>query len=180
MKLEGRKSIASAIHQALVEIYTLNEAGLSLSISKNRLETFYTQHLNQIAFSKTEEGNVVPSFASEQLRQETLNLVTEAQSAVEESETLEPGEIEDGDLPEFSSYKAEDLEDQNKEAPLLETEDPIEDTLEFPEEDFPTASSDNDPDTDKALQKRNQGEIHWLNVSFHDLNVKFAVFIQVR
>lgn len=180
MKLEGRKRIASAIHQALVEIYTLNEAGLSLSIPRNRLETFYTQQLNQIAFSKTEEGTVVPSFASEQLRQETLDLVTKGQSPAEETETIEPGEIEDGCVPEFSSDKAEDLEDQNKEAQLMETEDPTEDTLEIPEEDFSTASGDNDSDIDTASQKRNQGEIHWLNVSFHDLNIKFAVFIQVQ
>lgn len=147
-KMESREDISEAIHRALVEIFTLQEARVSMEIFMGYGETPEAHYFKDVSFKQAPGGATVPIFADEKLREEVLDSLTEVEndSATSVEAIADESQAPTADEPQPPAREeVEDLWDQKSTA----REEPI-------------------------FDYRPNDET-WLNVSFDDRKTKFAV-----
>lgn len=79
-KMESREEISEVIHRALVEIYTLKEARVPMEIFMSYAETPEAHYFKDVSFKQDADGTTVPVFASEELREQVLDSLTEVEN----------------------------------------------------------------------------------------------------
>lgn len=168
-KMESREDISGAIHRAMVEIFTLKEAKIRMDISIRYGETPETDYLKDVSFKQAEDGNTIPVFSYEQLREEVLDFLTEVEEAQNDSATSLESTVDEPQVP------------GQEEADLIENNSPIRaeteaatsgDTGIFNETKFDDQESSENEETIDEIQSNDET---WLNVTFNDLETKFAV-----
>lgn len=159
--MQTREDISRTIHQAMVEILTLKEAGLPLNISVNLERTAEKDYTKEVSFRQADDGTITPVFLQEQLRQAVLvSLVADA----------------DGDEVDDGGYTDPSLDDSQE----LITERAAEFELENKDR-----LAGGHMETQAQLQPLANSEIvqvpatpndeSWMHVPFEDINIKFAV-----
>ena len=118
-KLESREEISEVIHRALVEIYTLKEAHIPMEIFMSYAETPEAHYFKDVSFKQDADGNTIPVFASEELREQVLDSLTEVENALEayldaaeESEASDPEETES--VTNNSTIQADEADDREE------------------------------------------------------------------
>lgn len=169
-KMQTREDISRTIHQAMVEILTLEEAGLPLNISVNFEPTAKKDYIKEVSFRQAEGGTITPVFLQEHLRQAVLGSL--AADAVED-------EGDEGGFTEPS------LDDSQK---LI-----MERALEFQQANKDESAEGHmetqaqSPALAKCEIVQGRGEIEepfleftpndesWMHVQFDEISIKFAV-----
>ena len=124
MKMDSREELSAAIHQALVEIYTLSEAGRSLADASNA-QLDGIGNLGAVGFSKLEDGSFAVVFPEETVRQQVLKSTlplpsTQTDPTVEpppDTEASNTADVKDGLSVETAAGEA-----VVEEEPLVESE----------------------------------------------------------
>jgi hypothetical protein len=184
-KMQSKEDISVAIHRALVEVFTLQEAGLPTAIPA-WTETPYDSDWSEIGFQQTENGTTVPIFPNENTKQEILLSLTKSEplddpgsdTSVDEVEGLGSEEswmnrgggstanmIEESNptlLEENQTSVAEEISSEEElEALNIDNLKAVEDDIAQEQDTGPLTPSGLDPS--------------WLNVSLNDMTIKFAV-----
>lgn len=169
-KNQTREEISRKIHQALVEIFTLKEAGLPLNISVSFKQTVENDYIKDVSFREAEDGTVAPVFIQEQLRQVVLGSLA---AGADDDEGDDRGYAEPslGDSQELIAETAPDVEQENKDGSAegqVETQAQIQplvtsEIVQGPEE------------IEKPFLDFTPNDESWMDVQFGDINIKFAV-----
>lgn len=168
--MESKEDISIAIHRALVEVYTLREAGLSI-VFPTWEDAHYDSDWGAVSFHQHGNGTVEPIFPNEQIRQKILHHLTNPEPEDDPVSDSVAEDVEDLGTEESKDRLDESVQmsqDQSlpSEGGELEgsTSDISDDDIVSEDEAFPSTS----PLTDKS----------WLNVPFDDINVKFMVGVE--
>lgn len=165
-KMDSREEISEAIHRALVEIFTLKEAGISMEIFMGYQETPEAQYFRDVSFKQAKNGNTNPIFAYKDLREEILDSLTEVE---ENSKTSLKATVKNSQAP--GREQAELI--KNDSIVQAETESAaLDDTSRLGETDLEDQESTERGDL--FFDNRPNDET-WLNVSFSHPKTKFAV-----
>ena len=167
-KLEGGEVIIAAVHRALVEVFTLKQAGLPLVLDYHAGDSYlddaddYLQRLAKEArfeVDATGEGRLL--LEHETLEQAILNSITPKEVQKEDED-----ELEAEDAGQLDTYPPE-VERQK-----FEIESPTE-----PEnhEDAFTDKDGNPTNSQDFVQSLLPVDQNWRNVSLQDSGIKFAV-----
>ena len=170
-----------------------------MEIFMSYAETPEAHYFKDVSFKQDADGNTIPVFASEELREQVLDSLTEVENALEayldaaeESEASDPEETES--VTNNSTIQADEADDReetelitnNSTLPADEAADPKEAEL-ITENSIIEAEEAPDMLQKKSLENQESIEreepvldnLHndetWLNVSFHDPYTKFAV-----
>ena len=118
-KLESREEIIMAIHQALVEVFTLKQADLPLSMDVNPTTSMpHNEYLRWLAedasFEKTENGETQLVLGSRELQDAIIDSImpkeptedeaTEAGAAMEQQQPIEEGLVEATNLEQVDDF----------------------------------------------------------------------------
>jgi len=165
-KLQSRQDISAAIHRALIEVFTLREAGLELLVQNAVGDERGLGAMSGARIVQVDNGTVRVEYAREELREEVIAALTTAPEASEE---------EGGDVEIVAS--ASDAEAQTQE-PVKTEEIQDEDVFE-PEEQASTAAVREQSPTKQstawlAFSDAVPGE-QWINTTFPSPPLKFAV-----
>ena len=186
-KLQSREEIVMAVHQALVEVFTLKQADLPLSIDANPTTSMppndYLRWLAQDAsFEQSESGEMKLVLASKELqdaildsilpKEPTEDEIAEVEEVMEEEEPVEEQLAEASNLQQGHDAGALDgtspaIDSEPVEADRTETNEtydalPLVDSVD---------SSSTEHDGGPILSANDS----WRNVSLEDQAVKFAV-----
>lgn len=173
-KTEHRKDIVIAVHRALVETYTLMEAGLPLVMDYYSIDPTkdYAKRVAESAkFEQDSNGKMDLVLESEELRHSILSCVTpqEHDNGAIEGTKIEDEEVEEQDFQEQETEtKGADERPFIKEDNDSNLESEGSEQLDLNGEPInPLSSSD--------LIARAPASDTWRNVSFQDPAIKFAV-----
>ena len=152
-KLESKDDIANAIRRALVEVYTLIEAGRSPADATNALDDRIIPNTSLVSFDATADGSVSLIFPDEQTRQDVLDSTVEAEPLEEVLQMqIESENEESAGTTDLGSVEAT----------------PVDELI--PESDASVESFEDD--TSPSTVK---GDDSWKIVTFKDPAIKFAV-----
>lgn len=157
-----REDISRAIHRAFVEIFTLKEAGLPIDISGDFVQTSQTDYIKDVSFKQAEDGTTVPVFVQEKLRKEILDSLT---TEHDELNTNDPnGSLVDvlGDTQVVEDKGAISTAKTQTSALIDLGAGDLEHT-------------ESTVQTEKPSLEFAANDETWLNVHFHDIDVKFVV-----
>ena len=150
--IESPEDIKKLLHRAIAEVFTLLEAGRPLNDATNAIGDRIIADFSKVTFSELEGGSVALHFSAEQVRQDILastaqsKPVQEVLGAGTESEAYQlPG---DTDLESVEATPVKDILDEKR----ADDQSTINDSFE------------------PAIVDQS-----WLNISFRDSGVKFAV-----
>ena len=124
MKIDSREELSAAIHQALVEIYTLSEARRPLADASNATLGAF-EKLGAVSFSKSEDGILKVVFPDEAVREQILKAtlplpITQTDPIIEPPTDVKAGaapDVGDGVVVETSAGEV-----MVEEEPLAESE----------------------------------------------------------
>ena len=157
-KLKIRTEISEAVHRALAEIYTLQEAMMPLVVASSRKDDL--PELSGISFSHDVDGNVTLKFADEGLRKRIID----SMSRVE--------------MEEETSHSEEDML-REMEQQLEQANDNMDVSIEEPDS-LPTSDVEVVPLSEELeaspLDAASQ-DLSWRNIALDDPDIKFAVCI---
>ena len=165
-RMESKEDISIAIHRALVEVYTLREAGLSI-VFPTWEDAHYDSDWGAVSFHQHGNGTVEPIFPNEQIRQKILHHLTNPEPEDDSVADSVAEDIEDlgkEELNERLDERVQMSQDQSlpSEGELGgSTSNISDDDMVSEDETFSSTS----PLTDKS----------WLNVPLDDINAKFMV-----
>lgn len=180
-KLDSREDVSRVVHRALVEIFTLREAGVPVKDLVRFRDTAEADYLRDVGFGKHADGNTVLVFSDEKLRSDVLGSMIykmepnnlkkvdhtiPTNDAVNEEKPLRQIDAEDLGLTEERSLS------QGDDEYLKSTEEGSPSQADV-EELGPTESSFLDT-SDLSLDTRPNDET-WLHIELNDNRVKFAV-----
>ena len=186
-KLESRDEIVMAVHQALVEVFTLKQADLPLSMNANPTTSMPpNEYLRRIAeeasFEQTENGEVQLVLGSNELQDAILDSIMPKELTKDETAEVEevigvqqPVEDEVAEAHDFQRVHdagalegpAPGIESQSAEADMTETNETY-DALPLVD----TVDTSNAEDHGGPITPANNS---WRNVPLEDQAVKFAV-----
>ena len=186
-KLESREEIIMAIHQALVEVFTLKQADLPLSIDVNPTTSMpHNEYLRWLAedasFEKTGNGEIQLVLGSKELQNAILDSImpmeptedetAEAGAGMEQQQPIGEGLAEANDLEQI-----DDAGDLGGPAPAIDSQLVEADRTETYEtsEALPLVESldpSNTVDDGRPIAPANDS---WRDVPLENQTVKFAV-----
>ena len=181
-KLESREEIIMAVHQALVEIFTLKQADLPLSIDGNPTTSVpHNEYLRWLAedasFKKTENGEIELVLGSKELqdaildsilpKEPTENGTADAGAAMEQQQPIAEGLVEAN-----NSGQADDAGGLEGSAPAIDLQ-PVE--ADRTETALPLVESLESSNTEVDGGPITPASDSWRNVPLEDQAVKFAV-----
>ena len=155
-KLESKPELENAIRRALVEVYTLLEAGRPPTDATQALDDRIIPNISLVGFDTAANDSVSLVFPDEQTRQDILDSTVEAKALVEVLEVQTESETEQS--PESTDLAS------------------VEAT---PVEDLTSESDDNDMDNVPGTVQDIQGDDTWKSITFTDAHIKFAVRIHI-
>jgi len=165
-KLQSRQDISAAIHRALIEVFTLREAGLELLVQNAVGDERGLGAMSGARIVQVGNGTVRVEYAREELREEVIAALTTAPEASEE---------EGGDVEIVES--ASDAEAQTQE-PVKTEEIQDQDVFE-PEEQASTAAVREQSPTKQSTAWLAFSDAvpveQWINTTFPSPPLKFAV-----
>ena len=186
-KLDSREEIIMAVHQALVEVYTLKQANLPLSMDANPTTSMphnvYLRWLAEDAsFEETENGEIQLVLGSKELQDAILDSImpkeptgdetAEAGAVMEQQQPIEERLTEANDLEQV--YDAGGLEGS---APAIDRQ-PVEDDrteTDKTSEALPLVESLDPSNTEDDGGPIAPANDNWRNVPLENQAVKFAV-----
>ena len=186
-KLESREEIVMAVHQALVEVFTLKQAGLPLLLNANpttsmRPKEYLRWIAEEASFEQTENGEVQLVLGAQELQDAILDSVVpkeptgdeiaEAEEVMEEQQPVEEVLAEPSNVQQMRD--AGGLEGSQ---PAIDSQPVGADGIETNEgyDALPlidAVRSSNTEDDDGPITPANDS---WRNVPLEDQAVKFAV-----
>lgn len=169
-RMESKEEISIAIHRALVEVYTLKEAGLSIVFPAWE-DAEYDSDWGAIGFHLHGNGTVEPIYPSEEIRQKILHHLTTPEPEDDSSADSMAEDVEGIGAEESDEKTGEEGQaslDQSSSAEEGELEGSAVDTPED-ESIAEDETASESPLTDKS----------WLNVPLDDINVKFMVGVSL-
>ena len=170
LRMETKEDIAIAIHRALVEVYTLREAGLSI-VFPSREDADYDSDWGAVGFHQHGNGSVEPIYPSEEIRQKILQHLTNPESEDDSSADSMFEDVEDLESEELDEKIGEEAQASLDQSQSSEEGEPEGSTVDTSQND--TVAEDEtiseSPLTDKS----------WLHVPFDDINVKFMVRLRL-
>ena len=182
-KLESREEIIMAVHQALVEVFTLKQADLPLSIDVNPTTSMpHNEYLRWLAgdasFEKIENGEIQLVLGSKELQNAILdsimpkNETADAEAIMEQQPPIDEGLVE-ANNPGHAGV-AGGLEDS---APAFDRQPVEADRTETDKasEAFPLVESLESSSTEVDDGPITPASDSWRNVPLEDQAVKFAV-----
>jgi len=178
VKMQSRQDISAAIHRALIEVFTLREAGLETTVRNAVGDERGIAAMSGAILVQAGDGTVRVEYASEELREEVLAALT---TALEEEPAMAKEEVSDVD----TTAEEELLSASDAEAQIQEQENTVEERDEEvfePEEQAfrqSTAAVRDDSPTKQstawlALSDAVPVE-QWINTTLPDPTIKFAV-----
>lgn len=169
-KMHTREDISRTIHQAMVEILTLKEAGLPLNISVNFESTVKKDYIKEVSFRQAEGGTITPVFLQEQPRQAILGSL--AADAVED-------EGDDGGFTEPSLDDSQNLlTERALEFEQESKDESAESDMETQAQSSPLAKCEivqGPEEIEEPFLEFSPNDESWMHVQFDDINIKFAV-----
>lgn len=154
-KLLSREDLMLAIHRAVVEVFTLREAGRPLTDATNARDDRIIPRTNEVNVTFSDDQSPVLSYPDEQVK-ETILQSTIVGEPVEE-------------VIEVQNEMEADTEPSNDTAATTPLEEvsatPVEQVMHPENQELPT------PPTQPALPQ----DPTWLNISLRDPAIKFAV-----
>lgn len=168
-RMESKEDIAIAIHRALVEVYTVKEAGLSI-VDPSWEDADYDSDWGAVGFHQHGNGTVEPIYPSEEIRQKILHHLTNPES-------------EDDSLADSVAEDVEDLETEESDEKTGEEAQATLDQSQSSEEGELEGANVNTPEDDMMEEDETNSESpltdkSWLNVPFDDIDVKFMVSVR--
>jgi len=180
VKLQSRQDISAAIHRALIEVFTLRDSGLETMVQNAVDDDRGIGAMSGATLLQAEDGTVRVEYASEELREEVIAALTTAPEV--EPATLEE-EVSDVEIAaEEDMSSASDVEAQIEE-PVNAAEIRDEDVFEPEEQELSQSTAtvrDNSPTKQSAAWLALSDAVpveQWVNTTFPDPNIKFAVSI---
>lgn len=174
-KMQSKEDVSFAIHRALVEVYTLQDAGLPIVIPA-WAETPYDSDWGEIGFQQTEDGITIPIFPNENIKQEILQSLTKPKPVDEPDSAAFGDGVEGLDNKESKTNPNTTMLEENQ-TPVEEevsSEGALEalnvDSLEEAEDDI-EQEQDTESSTPSILDPS------WFKVPLDDMTIKFAVRI---
>ena len=146
---DSREDVAKSIRRALIEIYTLKEAGRPLTDAAYALDDKITSSLGGVSFSTSADGSVKVLFPDEETQQAVLQSIVESKSAEEVLE-IDEEVVAEVEVEREDSTTTEDL----KTDPARKLEEPP-------------------PQTIKAFEP--VADDSWIPIAFPNADLKFAV-----
>ena len=186
-KLESREEIIMAVHQALVEVFTLKEADRPLSIDVNPTTSVpHDEYLRWLAedasFEKTENGEIQLVLGSKELQDAILDSIIPKEPT--ENKTADAGAvmeqqqpIEEGLVVANNPGQADDAGGLEGSAPAIDRQPVEADRTETDKssEAFPLVESLEYSNTEVDGGHITPASDSWRNVPLEDQAVKFAV-----
>lgn len=178
-KTEHRKDVIIAVHRALVETYTLIEAGLPLVMdyySIDPTEDYAKRVAESAKFEQDSSGKMALVLESEELRHSILSCVTpqEHDNSAIEGTKIEEEEVEGQDFEEQESEEQETETKGADERPFI-GEDTDSNLESESSEQLDLNEEPTNPPRSSDLIARAPASDTWRNASFQDLAIKFAV-----
>ena len=185
VKLQSREDISAAIYRALVEVFTLQNAGLEPVVKTTVGGDWGVQALSGAKIVQLGDGAVKVDYASEDLREELITVLTSVPE-------VEAGTLEGEGAVEKESLQESEIGTQNEDVPSQEeqanaTEAQEEDVFE-PEDpagdDVAAAVTDTQMGAPVEASKKRAAWLalldhvpaeQWIKITFADPSVKFAV-----
>lgn len=172
-RVEGRSDITLAVHRALVETYTLKEAGLPLVMDYSAIDPTedYAQRVaGGATFEQDAKGQISLVLESEELRKLILDCVTPQERSKNDTK-IEDAEVEEGETTEEGM---EFGEAEERPSQIVNNDDEID--SKFDDFDSPVLDEESsDAAGSRDLATFMPASDHWRNVSLDDAAVKFAV-----
>lgn len=169
-KIQTREDISRRIHQALVEIFTLKEAGLPLDISVNFEQTAENDYIKDVSFRQAEDGNITAVFKQEQLRLVVLgSLAATADRDKGDDEGYAEPTLDDSQ--ELIAETAPGVGQKKKDG-LVESQMETQAQSQLPATSEIVQGSE---EIEKPVLGFTPNDESWMDVQFEDTNIKFAV-----
>ena len=186
-KLESREEIIMAVHQALVEVFTLKQEDLPLSMDANPTTSMpHNDYLRWLAedasFERNENGEIQLVLGSKELQDAILNSImpkeptedetAEAGAVMEQQQPIEEGLAEANNLGQL-----DDAGGLGSSAPAIERQPVEADRIETGQtsETLPLVESPDPSTTENDRGPIAPANDSWRNVPLEDQAVKFAV-----
>ena len=182
-KLENREEIIMAVHQALVEVFTLKQANLPLLMDANPstkvpADTYLRWLAEDASFETTEDGETRLVLESEELQDAILDSITPKAGNQHELAVVMPedevnrGEVEERNRQQMRASGRQDSSLQAVEQQNLELDQPEEQATT---EALAQSESGNMTETYEDLGPIAPANSSWRNVPLVDESIKFAV-----
>lgn len=178
-KTEHRKDVVIAVHRALVETYTMIEAGLPLVMdyySIDPTEDYAKRVAGSAKFEQHSNGKMALVLESEELRRSILSCVTPQKH---DNGGIEGPKMEDEEVEE-RDYEKQEFEEQEMESKGADERPSIKEDNDSDLESEGSEQLDLDeepikPPRSSDIIARAPASDTWRNVSFQDPAIKFAV-----
>lgn len=168
-KMQTREDISRTIHQAMVEILTLKEAGLPLNISVNFEPTAKKDYIKEVSFRQAEGGTITPVFVQEHLRQAVLgSLAAEVEDEGDDGGFTEPSL---DDSQKLIMERALEFQQANK-------DESAEGHMETQAQSPPLAKCEivqGRGEIEEPFLEFTPNDESWMHVQFDEISIKFAV-----
>ena len=185
-KLESREEIVMAVHQALVEVFTLKQAGLPLSMDANPTTGMPpNRYLRWIAeeasFKQTENGEVQLMLGSQELQDAILDSIMPKDPTGDEmaevEEVMEEQPVEDEVAEASNVQQLHDAGDLEGSPSAIDSQSAEADGIETNEgyDALPLVDSVDSSNTEVDGGPITPANDSWRNVPLEDQAVKFAV-----
>ena len=186
-KLESREEIVMAVHQALVEVFTLKQADLPLSMDANPSTSMHpNEYLRWLAedasFEQTENGDMQLVLGSKELRDAILDSIMPKEPTEDETgeveEAMEEQQPAEEELAEASNVQQiHDAGGLEGPPPAIDSQPAQADMTELNEtyDALPLVESVDAPKTGDDGGPIAPANDSWRNVLLEDQAVKFAV-----
>lgn len=165
-KLHSKQDVSAAIHRALIEVFTLHEAGLEPMVQNAVGDDRGVEAMSGTKIVQGGDGTVKVEYASEELRGEVIAALTtlpEEEAAMSEVEIAADA---DGD----STSDAEAQMEEQENAEEIREQDVFE-----PEEQTSIQKTPNPPPNTWLASSNAIPVDQWVNTTFHSPALKFAV-----
>lgn len=178
-KTEHRKDVVIAVHRALVETYTLIEAGLPLVMdyySMDPTEDYAKRVAESAKFEQDSNGKMALVLESEELRHSILSCVTPQEH---DNDAIEGAKVENEEVEEqdFEEQEFEQQETETKgadERPFIKEDNDSNLESEGSEQLDLNEEPINSPRSADLIARAPASDT-WRNVLFQDPAIKFAV-----
>lgn len=169
-KMQTREDISRTIHQAMVEILTLEEAGLPMKIAVNFESTVKKDYTKDVSFRQAEGGTITPVFLQEQLRQAILGSLT-ADAVEDDGDNGGFTEPSLDDSQKLITERALEFEQENKDE---SAQGQMESQVQSPQ--LAKRKIVHVPEEiEGPFHESTPNDESWMHVQFNNINTKFAV-----
>ena len=179
VKLQSRADISAVIHRALVEVFTLRDAGQGIVVQTAVGDDRGIGAMSGATILQGEDGMVRVEYANEGLREEVIAALTTAPEEEPAPLDLETGSVEavedatQEDVPQTSEVEREDED-------VFEPEEPANDDAVHAAAAVQETTPVRAPIPIEAAKLALSDAVpveQWINITFPDPSTKFAVRI---